>query len=205
MLHTTFAGTGAPRQRRSKAALDDVALIKRVAGKDGAAFEILYRSYYPRLQRFLERVTRRPQIVEEILNDTMLVVWRKASSYNLTSQVSTWIFGIALRRALKALKRVDDPVDFEPDDGPDQVGAGPEGMLVQQQTRAFIARALSALSPDHRAVIELTYFHGYSCAEIAQIMRCPVSTVKTRMFHARRHLRMLLPDQMGDSECADRS
>ena len=114
--------------------------------------------------------------------------------------MSTWIFGIAFRRALKALKRVDDPVDFEPDESPDQAGAGPEGMLVQQETRASIARALGALSPDHRAVIELTYFEGYSCAEIAEIMRCPVSTVKTRMFHARRRLRMLLPDHTGDGE-----
>jgi RNA polymerase sigma factor (sigma-70 family) len=200
MLHTTIEGTSARSQRRGRAAQDEAALMGLVAGRDREAFETLYRGYYPRLRRFLERVTRRPQIVEEILNDTMLVVWRKASSYNLSSQVSTWIFGIALRRALKALKRIDDPVDFEPDDGPDQIGTGPEGMLVQQQTRAFITRALGALSPDHRAVIEFTYFQGYSCAEIAEIMRCPVSTVKTRMFHARRRLRMLLPDHMGDRE-----
>lgn len=200
MLHTTIAGTSAPKERRRRAALDDVALINRVAGKDSVAFESLFRGYYPRLRRFIERVTRRPQIVEEVLNDTMLVVWRKAPSYNLSSQVSTWIFGIAFRRALKALKRIDDPVDFEPDESPDEVGAGPEGMLDQQETRASIARALGRLSPDHRAVIELTYFEGYSCAEIAGIMRCPVSTVKTRMFHARRRLRMLLPDHTGGGE-----
>jgi RNA polymerase sigma factor (sigma-70 family) len=200
MLHTTIAGADAGAKRRSGAALDDVALLNRVAGKDGAAFEALYRGYYPRLRRFLERVTRRPQIVEEILNDTMLVVWRKASSYNLRSQVSTWIFGIAFRRALKALRRVDDPVEFEPDSSPDQSSAGPEGLVAAQEMRASIVKALGALSPDHRAVIELTYFEGYSCAEIAEIMRCPVSTVKTRMFHARRRLRMLLPDHSGDGE-----
>jgi RNA polymerase sigma factor (sigma-70 family) len=200
MLPTTIAGTGAGAKRRSGAAQDDVALLNRVAGKDGAAFEALYRGYYPRLRRFLERVTRRPQIVEEILNDTMLVVWRKASSYNLRSQVSTWIFGIAFRRALKTLRRVDDPVEFEPDDSPDQGSAGPEGLAAAQEMRATIVQALGALSPDHRAVIELTYFEGYSCAEIAEIMRCPVSTVKTRMFHARRRLRMLLPDHSGEVE-----
>jgi len=67
-------------------------------------------------------------------------------------------------------------------------------MLALQDTRACIGKALGALSADHRAVIELTYFEGYSCAEIADVMRCPVSTVKTRMFHARRRLRTLLPD-----------
>jgi RNA polymerase sigma-70 factor (ECF subfamily) len=200
MLQTTTVESGALRVRRGSGALDDAALMNRVAGGDRAGFEMLYRGYYPRLRRFLERITRRPQIVDEIVNDTMLVVWRKAPSYNRTAKVSTWIFGIAFRRALKALKRVDDPVDFEPDESTDQVGAGPESMLTQQESRASITRALGRLSPDHRAVIELTYFEGYSCAEIAEIMQCPVSTVKTRMFHARRRLRMLLPDDMGGSE-----
>jgi RNA polymerase sigma factor (sigma-70 family) len=198
MLLTTITETDARRDRRNKATLDEVALIDRVAGKDEAAFETLYRGYYPRLRRFIERVTRQPQIVDEVVNDTMLVVWRKASSYNLHSKVSTWIFAIAFRRALKALNRIDAPVDFDPDEIPAQDSAGPEGMLLQHETRARIAQALKALSADHRAVIELTYFEGYSCAEIAEIMRCPVSTVKTRMFHARRRLRMLLVDDAGD-------
>jgi RNA polymerase sigma-70 factor (ECF subfamily) len=199
-LQTTIAGVGARSEPRRGATQDDAALIERVAGKDDAAFETLYRGYYPRLRRFLERVTRRPQIVDEILNDTMLVVWRRAPSYNLRSKVSTWIFGIAFRRALKALKQVDDAVDFDPDQYPDQVTAGPEGMLQQEEARASIARALDALSYDHRAVIELTYFEGHSCAEIADIMRCPVNTVKTRMFHARRRLRGLIPDNTGNAE-----
>ena len=167
-------------------------MIHRVAARDGTAFETLYRGYYPRLRRFIERVTRRPQLVDEIVNDTMLVVWRKASSYNLRSGLSTWIFGIAFRRALKALKGYDAPVEFEPDQCPAQSSAGPEGILQQQEMRACIARALEALSSDHRAVLELCYFEGHSCAEIAEIMRCPVSTVKTRMFHARRRLKVLM-------------
>lgn len=194
MRSTPVAGSEARDERRGGTALDDAALINRVADRDRDAFESLYRGYYPRLRRFIERVTRRPQLVDEIVNDTMYVVWRKAPSYNLRSKVSTWIFGIALRRALKALKRTDDPLDFAPDESPDLIGAGPEGLLVQQESRASIVRALGALSPEHRAVIELTYFEGYSCAEIAEIVRCPVNTVKTRMFHARRRLRMLLPD-----------
>lgn len=186
------AGNGSPRRRR--VASDEIELIHRVAARDGTAFETLYRGYHPRLKRFIERVTRRPQLVDEIVNDTMLVVWRKASSYNLRSGLSTWIFGIALRRALKALKGYDAPVEFEPDNCPAQSGAGPEGMLQQQETRARITRALGALSSHHRAVLELCYFEGRSCAEIAEIMQCPVSTVKTRMFHARRRLRVLMAE-----------
>ena len=200
MLPIMIPGAGERSEQRSRATLDDVALIHRVAGKDGVAFETLYRGYHPKLRRFIERVTRRPQIVDEIVNDTMLVVWRKASTYNLGSKVSTWIFGIALRRALKAMKRIDDPVDFDPDQTPDRESVGPEGMLLQSETRACIARALTTLSAEHRAVIELTYFEGYSCAEVAEIMQCPVNTVKTRMFHARRRLRMLMPERMEEGE-----
>ena len=200
MRFTPAAGSEGRDTPRGGTASDDATLIVRIAARDRDAFESLYRGYYPRLRRFIERVTRRPQIVDEIVNDTMYVVWRKAPSYNLRSKVSTWIFGIALRRALKALKRTDDPVDFVPDERPDPGSAGPEGLLLQQETRASIVRALGALSPEHRAVIELTYFEGYSCAEIAEIVRCPVNTVKTRMFHARRRLRMLMPDLAGRAE-----
>jgi RNA polymerase sigma factor (sigma-70 family) len=200
MLTTTIRESRVCGQPRNGASGDEAALLTRVAGKDNAAFEALYRAYYPRLRRFLERITRKPQIVEEILNDTMFVVWRKAASYNRNSQVSTWIFGIAFRRALKALKRNDEPVDFDPDACAEPDGGGPEVQFAQQETRASIARALAALSPDHRAVIELTCLEGYSCAEVAAIMRCPVNTVKTRMFHARRRLRMLLPHDRGEGE-----
>jgi RNA polymerase sigma-70 factor (ECF subfamily) len=187
-----IAGAGNASDRRARAALDEIDLIHRVAARDGGAFETLYRGYYPRLRRFIERVTRRPQLVDEIVDDTMLVVWRKASSYNLRSALSTWIFGIALKCALKALKTFDSPVDFDPDNCPGQSTAGPEGVLQQHEMRVSIERALGALSSDHRAVVELCYFEGRSCAEIASIMQCPVNTVKTRMYYARRQLRILM-------------
>jgi RNA polymerase sigma-70 factor (ECF subfamily) len=178
--------------RKGRAKLDEVDLIQRVAARDGTAFETLYRDYCPRLRRFIVRITRRPQIVDEIVNDTMLVVWRKASSYNLASNVSTWIFGIALRRALKTLKRIDTPVEFDPDDCPAANATEPENLLLELEKRATVARALGSLSHEHRAVLELCYFDGCSCAEIAGIVGCPVNTVKTRMFHARRRLRALM-------------
>jgi RNA polymerase sigma-70 factor (ECF subfamily) len=179
-------------ERRARAALDEIDLIHRVAARDRSAFDALYRGYHPRLKRFVERVTRRPQLVDEIVNDTMLVVWRRASSYNLRSAPSTWIFGIALRCALKALKSLDAPVAFDPDACAEQVSAGPEAVVQQAETRARIEQALRALSSDHRAVVELCYFEGRSCAEIAAIVQCPVNTVKTRMYHARRQLRIAM-------------
>ena len=192
MPQWAIAGAASAPARRARAALDEIDLIHRVAARDRSAFDALYRGYHPRLKRFVERVTRRPQLVDEIVNDTMLVVWRRASSYNLRSALSTWIFGIALRCALKALKTLDAPIDFDPDGCPEPSSAGPEGMLQQQETRVWIERALGGLSSDHRAVLELCYFEGRSCAEIAGIMQCPVNTVKTRMYHARRQLRLAM-------------
>ncbi len=170
----------------------EVSLLGEVARGDRRAFEALYNCYYPRLSRFLMRVTRRPPLVEEILNDTMLVVWRKADSYDRSSKVSTWIFAIAFRKALKALKRVDDPTDVEPEDTAIPAHTGPEEELSQEQLRAFLSRVMADLSMEHRAVIELTYYQGYAYREIAAIMDCPIDTVKTRMFHARRRLKTLL-------------
>ena len=178
--------------------VDEQTLIERVALRDRAAFEDLYRRYFPRLTRFIERMVRRPQIVGEILNDTMFVVWRKAATYNGQSKVSTWIFSIAYRTALRALGRQSDPVEWEAPEVPAPPEAEPESSLIQRQDRRILDEALSQLTAEHRAVIELTYMHECACREIAQIVGCPVDTVKTRLFYARRRLKSLLAQRMGD-------
>jgi len=173
-------------------------LIGRVAAGEMLAFEQLYHSYHPRLTRFLDRLTRRPGLVGELLNDTMLVVWNRAASYNGHCKVSTWIFAIAYRKAMKALARWDEPVE---DDGSDDCvppEAGPEQRLAHAQLRARLLRALSGLSAEQRAVVTLTYLHGIGYREIAEIVGCPVDTVKTRMFHARRRLKTLLAGSLED-------
>src|SRR5688500_13840778 len=86
-------------------ALDEARLIARIATKDLRAFEQLYRIYHPRLTRFLFNILRRPHLVEEALNDTLMVVWKRPEGYNGTCKVSTWIFAIAYRTALKARSR----------------------------------------------------------------------------------------------------
>jgi RNA polymerase sigma factor (sigma-70 family) len=170
---------------------DEVTLLQRVSERDRRAFELLYRVYYRRLTRFLEQMTRRSQLVEEIVDDTMLVVWRKAGTFNGASRVSTWIFAIAYRKALKALRRAAEPTRI-PWDGEPSSADGPETVLIERESRNRLRRALAGLSAEQRAVVELTYYHGYAYREIAQIVRCPVDTVKTRMFHARRKLKVLL-------------
>ena len=97
-LEKTHAGTSThlPARRQEQ---QQAQLISGTANGDLRAFECLYRDYHPRLSRFLQRLTRSPTLVEELINDTMLVVWQKAASYNHESKVSTWIFAIAYRKA----------------------------------------------------------------------------------------------------------
>lgn len=91
--------------------MSDAELVTRIRAKDLTAFEALYRIYHPRLVRFLTNLIHRPQLVEEVLNDTLMVVWEKAHTFNGTSKLSTWMFGIAYRKAMKALRKQDEAVE----------------------------------------------------------------------------------------------
>lgn len=177
---------------------DDARLIGCIRQRDARAFEQLYRAYHPRLSRFLGNILRRAPVVEEVLNDTMLVVWTHPDRYNGKSKVSTWIFAIAYRKALKALRRADEPVEDQQADRRPSLEPGPEQQLGAREVQTVLLKAIGELSADHRAVVDLTYFHEAGYREIAEIMDCPVDTVKTRMFHARRHLKSRLSGRLTD-------
>jgi len=174
----------------------ETVLLRRIAAKDRRAFEALYHAYYRRLFAYLFKTIRRPELAEEVLDDVMLAVWTGAAGFNGRSRPSTWIFGIAYHKALKALARqgrhhaeieesdVEEPMTDE--------SPGPEGLLARREMADLLERALRALPLEQRTVVELTYYHGFAYQEIAEVMGCPVNTVKTRLFHARRRLRELL-------------
>jgi RNA polymerase sigma factor (sigma-70 family) len=176
----------------------EVGLLARIAERDLKAFEELYRHYHPRLTRFLMNILRHPQLTEEALDDTMMVVWKRPEGFNGASKVSTWIFAIAYRTALKARSRHDEPIEDEGLDLRPSGEAGAEQQLGQRQTQAILMSAMAQLSSDHRAVVDLTYFHDVGYREIAEILDCPVGTVKTRMHHARRHLKAMLAGRLTD-------
>nr|WP_255719391.1 sigma-70 family RNA polymerase sigma factor [Pelomonas sp. P8] len=174
-----------------------MALLAGVKRGRRADFDALYRLYHPRLWRFLGHMLRQHDAIEEVLNDTLLVVWQRADSFDGRSKLSTWIFGIAYRKALKALSRPDLPIDE--DEAPETAdpGPGPAEQFTLVQVRGRLLEAMAELSPEHRAVVELCYFHDMAHAEIAEVVGCPAETVKTRMFYARRRLRQLLDDLAG--------
>lgn len=165
----------------------ELELLRLVAARDRVAFKELYFVYHRRLARFLMRMTTHHELIEEIINDTLWTVWRKAGEFRGASRVSTWIVGIAYRRALKTLRQFARPHSS----GDEQLLAVDDRAIDEE--REWIERALAELPIEQRSVLELSYLLGHSCEEVAEIMQCPVNTVKTRMFHARAKLKKLLP------------
>jgi RNA polymerase sigma-70 factor (ECF subfamily) len=173
----------------------DRALLDQIITGDTRALEALYLAYHQRLLQFLSRLSNGREAREEAINDTFWIVWQKAGEFRGASRVSTWIMGIAWRCTLKALRRnAQEPTESLLElttSAPDTAG------LALEELREWIAQGLDTLPVEQRATIELAYFMGHSCEEIAAIMDCPVNTVKARMFQARIKLRNRLPELGG--------
>ena len=167
--------------------------IRKIAGGDRGAFELLFNAYQRRLFGYIFRMVGKADAAEEVASDVMLEVWKGASGFKGESKVSTWIFGIARFRAISHMRRANRSIVDIEDAGPlaDSHDRQDE-VLVKESTREEVRNALKKLSRHHQEVIELTFYQGFSYPEIAQILECPVNTVKTRMFYARKELRQLL-------------
>jgi len=172
----------------------DSALLVAIAAGDRRAIEELYLGYHRRLARFLSRFTPRYENVEEIINDTFMVVWQSAKDFRNASQVSTWIIGIAYRTALKSFRRQKNHAGaLSLEDYPEQT----VDPTFEAEVHDWLKHGLSRLPIEQRLTLELAYNMGHSLEEIAAITDCPVGTVKARMFHAREKLRQYLPTLSG--------
>ena len=177
------------RVARTSTATRDRELLTRVASGDRSALTELYLGYHPRLRRFLSRCLQ-PDSIDEAINDTFMVVWRKSKDFRNASQVSTWIIGIAYRTAIREQRRqrryatwlsLDESTEHCVDS------------TVQSETQDWLRQGLGSLSRDQQVALLLSYVAGYAVDEIAALTFVPVGTVKTRLFHARNKLRRFLP------------
>ena len=194
------APVGTPRLDRGDQdqSADDWNLIRLVGTGDQAALERLYKQYYSGLYRFILQIIRRIDCVEEVINDVMLVVWEKSPDVVPLSKASTWILGIAHNKALQALRRGRSAGGVAHDEESNvEQDADLDVSIREMETEEMLFAMMRALSPEQRAVMELVYYHGLHYTEIARVIDCPESTVKTRVFHARRKLRGIWPGLTG--------
>jgi RNA polymerase sigma-70 factor, ECF subfamily len=167
----------------------DEMLIGRVADGDQLAMRTLFGRHRVPLYRWLRRLVSDEALVEDLLSDVFLDVWRQAAAFEARSSVSTWLLAIARYKALSARRRrtdaeLDERIASKVADPADD----PE-VVLQKKTQAELLRdALARLSPEHGEVIDLVYFHGKSVKEVAEIVGTAEATVKTRMFYARKKL-----------------
>ena len=176
-------------------------LIAKTAAGNEQAFEQLYQIYFGRLFQFVLRTTRRQDCIDEIINDVMYVVWKKASTYDQVCRPSTWILGIAYLKSLKSAEqsRIREDRSVELNSELDYFPDSDAQLVSQLETNNWLEVAFGELSTEQRAVVELTYYQGLHYSEIAEIMQCPENTVKTRMFYARKILAKVLPNLNGRS------
>ncbi len=179
-------------------ALSDAALLTGIAAKDVAAFEELFARYAGRIKAFMMRTGAGPADADEIAQDVMVAIWRRAGSFDpARAAAATWIYAIARNRRIDLIRRsrrpVPDPTDplFQPDPEPDG-----HDLLSQSQQEARVREGLGTLPAEQRAVLVAAFYDGLSHGEIAAAQNLPLGTVKSRIRLAFRHLRVVLGDDM---------
>jgi len=174
-------------------ASSDEALIAAIAAGDRAAMRILYNRHQVRVFRFVARLVDDAASAEDVVSEAFIEVWRQADRFEGRSSVSTWIMSIARFKALSVRRRRQEiELDQKVEETVADQYSTPEQILLETDRRAQLRACLSQLSPDHREIIDLVYYHDKTIEEVAEIVGVPKNTVKTRMFYARRRLAQLL-------------
>ncbi|WP_439371818.1 sigma-70 family RNA polymerase sigma factor [Bradyrhizobium sp. PMVTL-01] len=176
----------------AQATSDDM-LLESIADGNRTAMHILYCRHNVRVYRFILRIVRDVTTAEDLVSQVFLDVWRTAGQFQGRSQVSTWLLSIARFKALTAMRqrRFEDIDQEDVRQIPDDCDT-PETSLDRSDTSAILRACVAKLSPAHREIINLVYYHEKSVEEVGQIIGIPQSTVKTRMFYARKQLADLL-------------
>jgi RNA polymerase sigma-70 factor, ECF subfamily len=174
----------------------DETLMVLVAKGDKDAMRVLFARHKVRVFRFLLRIVGDEATAEDLVNEVFLEVWRKASRFEALSQVSTWILAIARYKALALLRRRScDELDDETCASMEDPADDPEVTVQKTERSILLQECLKQLSIAHREVVDLVYYHEQSIQQVSQIVGAPESTVKTRMFYARKRIVELMAER----------
>ena len=171
----------------------DEILVERIAAGDKLAMQALFARHRTPVYRWLYRFVGNETVAEDLLSDVFFDVWQQAGRYEGRAAVTTWLLSIARFKALSARRRrIDAPLDETIETTVADSADDPEITLQKKSRSELLRQALSKLSPEHREIIDLVYYHEKSVDECAHILGIPAATVKTRMFYARKKLAELV-------------
>src|ERR1700744_3432674 len=174
-------------------ATTDEVLIGRIASGDRLAMQVLFARHHVRVYRFVLRLIRDESTAEDLISEVFLDGWRQAGKFEGRSAVSTWLLAITRFKALSALRRRKDAeLDDEAAKAIEDTSDDPEVTVQKKDTSGALRKCLTALSAEHREIVDLVYYHEKSVEEVAEIVGIPEKTVKTRLFYARKKLAELL-------------
>ena len=167
----------------------DEALLARVAQGDRQALALLFERHQLKVYRFVLRLVADKASAEDIVSEVFIELWRHAARFEGRARLSTWVLAIARNKAVSAMRRrIDQPLDDAVAETiPDRAATAQETLEATERSAA-LRRCLAQLSPAHREIIDLVYYHERSVEEVAAIVGVSAATVKTRMFYARRRL-----------------
>jgi RNA polymerase sigma-70 factor, ECF subfamily len=171
----------------------DAFLISRIAAGDKLAMQALFARHRTSVYRWLLRFVRSESVAEDLVSEVFLDLWRQADRFEGRSSVSTWLLSIARYKALSAQRAARSEDELTPEIESNLVNWNdPETALQEKNRGEVLRRALAKLSPEHRQIIDLVYYHRQSIAACAEIIGIPTATVKTRLFYARKKLAELV-------------
>jgi RNA polymerase sigma-70 factor, ECF subfamily len=174
---------------------NDLGLARRLADGEDAAMQELCAAYGQRLYAYALRITSDPHQAEDVVQDTLVIAWKKARTFRGDGRLLAWLLGIVHHTAIKSLRHPFYPITDEVEQRLEARTASPEDQVDRSEQTARINLGMRSLSPEHRAVLELIFYQGLSLEEAARVCAVPLGTVKSRLSYARRSLRGVLTRQ----------
>lgn len=182
-----------PNRLETALSISDNCLLEWIAQGNQLAMRALFARHRVRVYRFILRITHDRTLADDAVSDVFFDVWQQADRFEARSSVSTWLLAIARNKAFAAMRcRQHAALDDETAQSVPDPADGPDLALEKKDRSNELYRCLRSLSPEHREIIDLVYYHEKPIREVAEIVSIPTATVKTRMFYARKRLAELL-------------
>jgi len=194
MIYTQAISPASPAPVQATAQdTSDETLVAQIAQRHKHALQLLYSRHHVRIFRFALRFLNDEAAAEDTVSEVFIDVWRQAERFEGRSQVTTWLLAIARNKALSLLRRrSSEELDDEVAEFIEDPSDNPEAAMLKSQRASVLQDCLTQLSPAHREIVDLVYYHEKSVEEVAEIISVPANTVKTRMFYARKRIGELM-------------